>query len=99
MQPQVYAGLSHRGNHLRAERVLGFYTAGLVGPPVLSGGTLSKRCEVVLGHRGSPQVASLRHIRRGPFPPSRLAQRTRPKALRKLLLIYADGARDADYTV
>jgi hypothetical protein len=66
---------------------------------VLNVGPLSNRCEVVLGHRGGARFAVPRIIRSRLLPPSRLAQRTRAKALLKLFLIHTDGAGNPDYTV
>jgi hypothetical protein len=84
---QIYLGSSHSRDHLRAEWMFWLDTTSFAGPPVLTDRSISDRCEVVLGHRRSPQVAVCKHIRCGPFPASRVAQLTRTKALLKLLLI------------
>jgi hypothetical protein len=55
--------------------------------------------EVVLGHNGSCGRVFLRVNSNSTFSTSRLAERARTEALLKLLLIYADGARDADHAV
>ena len=86
-------------HHCRAEWVLPFDGTSLAGPLILRARPDSHRREVVVGHGGDRAGGPLRLTGDGPLPPSRLAQRTRAKALLKLLFINADGARDANHAV